>query len=248
MNKTPAPSSFKNPSLDDEWSSHPAFDWMAEHKTFLLWIFFALIGALIIASRFMTWRTLNEEKDYFQAQTTFTQFEQIAINPEETTAAAADLEKITAIIQSHSELKPKYEGSLAQTLLLTGQIPQAQLFVEDIFKRTLPDHLRLYQDYTRASLLIGEGNFSEALKQTEQLKTDLDLLDNTTSPILYVFNLIRLGMLYQQTNQPENELKTWQEFENQSNRLDAVLAANQILKTGQASINQYIGERRNILK
>lgn len=249
MTKSSTPSSLKNINFNEDWSSHPAIEWLSAHKRTLLWIFFALIALIVIASRFIYTHNVNAESDFFQAQTAFTQFQKAALtSPTETSSAATDLQQLIAIMQRHPELKPKYEGSLAQTLLVGGEVPQAQSFIEDIFKRTQPDHLKLYQDYTQTSLLISEGRYAEALLQTQQLKSVLDPLNEGTNSILYVFNLIRLAMLYQQTGQPEQELKTWEELQNQPQRLEAVLAANQILKIGQASLNEYIEERKTALK
>ncbi len=248
MNKSSPSSSPKNLSFDEDWSSHPAIEWLSAHKKILLWALFALIALLILASRFAAAKTLNAESDFFQAQTTFTQFQQAAITPTaENSSAPTDLEQLEAIMLRHPELKPKYEGSLAQTLLINGNIAQAKPFIEDIFNRTKSDHLQLYQDYTQTSVLIGEGSYSEALHQAQQLKSTLDQLTAEANPILYVFNLIRLAMLYQQTEQAEQELKTWNELQNQPQRLEAVLAASQVLKAGQASLNQYIEERKNAL-
>lgn len=247
MNKSSTSSSLKNLSFDEDWSSHPAIEWLSAHRKILLWALFTLIALLILASRFAALRTLNAESDFFQAQTAFTRFQQAAINPATDSSADADLEQLEAIMQRHPELKPKYEGSLAQTLLINGQTSQAKTFIEDVFSRTKPDHLQLYQNYTQTSLFIGEGRYSDALQQAQQLKFTLDQLDAGANPILYVFNLIRLAMLYQQTGQAEQELKMWDEFQNQPQRLAAVLAASQVLHSGQASLNQYIEERKKAL-
>jgi hypothetical protein len=247
MNKYSKSPSLNNIQFDEDWSSHPAIEWLSAHKNILLWAFFGLVATLIIVSRLIAWRTLDAEKDFFQIQTAFTQFQQAAITPTDSSTAAADLEQLKALMQQHPELKPKYEGPLAQTLLINGQIPEAQIFIEDIFKRTQPDHLQFYQDYTQTSLLIGQGHYADALERAEQLKSSLDQLAEGVNPILYVFNLIRLAMLYQQTHQPQAEWNAWEELQNQPQRMEAVLTASQVLKIGNASLNQYIEERKNVL-
>ena len=248
MNKSKSSaSSLKNIQFDEDWSSHPAVEWLSAHKNLLLWALFALIALLIVASKWMTWRTLDAEKDFFQAQAAFTQFQQTATNLDANSAANPDLEQLLAIMQRHPELKPKYEGPLAQTLLLEGQIPQAQAFVEDIFTRTNADHLQIYQDYTQTSLFIGQGLEKEALQHAQQLKLTLDQLGEGANPLLYVFNLIRLALLYQHTGQTREEWKTWEELQNSPQRAGAILAADQVLKVGQASLNQYIEERKKAL-
>jgi hypothetical protein len=248
MNKSSVTSSLKHADFNEDWSSHPAIEWLSSHKKIFLWGFLALIALLILTYRITSLSTLNAEHDFFQAQTDFTQFQQESVSSEDSATSSSYLEQLEAIMQRHPELKPRYEGPLAQTLLITGQTPQAQVFVEDIFKRTQPDHLQFYQDYSQASLLISQGHYSDALQQTQQLQSSLDQLNEQTHPILYVFNLIRLAMLYQQTGQSKEELQTWKQLQNQPQRVEAVFAASQVYKIGQASLNQYIEERKKALR
>lgn len=240
-------SSPKNLQFDEDWSAHPAIEWLSTHKNILLWALIGLIAFLIIASQLINWRTLNAEKDFFQAQTTFNQFQQAATQPQENSMATVDFEQLEAIMQRHPELKPKYEGALAQTFLINGQIPQAQAFIEDIFKRTTPDHLQLYQSYTQTSLLIGQKQYAEGLQQALRLKTTLDQLGEEANPILYVFNLIRIAALYQQTGQIQEELNIWDQLQNQMKRSEALLVANEAFIVGHASLHQYIKERKDAL-
>lgn len=245
MNKS-SPSPINNIHFDEDWTSHPAIEWLSNNKHFLMWGFLGLLAALILASRLITWKTLDAEKDFFQAQTAFNHFEEAAVSTEDQTAAA-DMEQLEAIMKRHPELKPKYEGPLAQTLLITGEVPQAEPFINDILKRTKPDHLSLYQNYTKGSVLIGEGRYADALQNAKQLKADLDQLGGESNSILYVFNVVRLAMLYQQMNEPQNELKMWEELENQPQRLEALVAAAQAYQIGNASLEQYIEERKSAL-
>ena len=246
MTKTSKMSTLKNLDLADDWTSHPAAEWLMSHKQIFLWGFIGLLVLLIAASRFAVMRTVNAEKDFFQAQAAFTQFQKEGASSDHS-AALGELEQLDAIMKSHPEIQPKYEGPLAQTLLISGNIPQARQFADDIFKRTQPDYLQLYQDYTRTSLLIGEGRYEEALPQALQLKETLDKQEFSENPILYIYNLIRLGMIYQQTGQPKEELNAWDQLESQPGRLEAVLAANKTLRIGQTSLKEYIEQRRKAL-
>ena len=248
MNKSSAPSSLNNIKLDEDWSSHPAIEWLSAHKRILLWSLVALFASLIVTTKLLSIKALDAERNFFEAQTAFTQFQQAATTPStENTTAASDFAQLTSIMQSHPELKAKYDGPLAQTLLIEGQAVQAKPLMDDVFKRTSSDHLKFYQDYSQTSLLIGEGQYTGAIQQAQQLKSNLDQLTESDYPILYVFNLIRLATLYQQTTQSEQELKAWDELQNQPNRLEAVQMASQILQTGQASLDQYIEGRKNAL-
>lgn len=239
------PPSLKNIDLGEDWSQHPLVEWLANHKQIILWIFVGLLALLILAYQLIAMRTVHNESDYYQAQTIFTQFQQADGSANSTTEA--DLKKLEVIMGSHPELKARYEGPLTQTLLVLGQVPQARLFAEDIFKRTQTEHLQLYQDYSKTSLLIGEGHYAEALQQSQQLQQTLAQLEpGATLPTLSVFNLIRLGVLYQQLGQQQEERQIWEQLQNYQD-LEALVTVNQALKAGQASLNQYIEERKQAL-
>jgi len=190
-------------------------------------------------------RTLHAENDFFQAEKAFMQLQQTVATPStQHPPLVAELALLNTIMERHPELKPKYDGPLAQTLLIEGQAPQARLFAEAIFKRTQRDALKLYRDYAQASLLIADGRYTEALQSAEELKSALDMLSKQENPLLDGFNLIRLAMLYKQTGQIEQELKTWNTLESQPGHLQAFLEIAKLFKAGSISLNQYIEERR----
>lgn len=232
-------------SFNDDWSSHPAVEWMLANKQTLIYGFFGLILLLILSSRLLNWNMVNAEKDYFQAQALFTQFQN---NPlKESSADNADFQQLLTLMERHSELKPKYDGLLAQTLIINHQPLQAQPLVNDIFKRTGPDHLQLYQNYTQATLLLSQGQYKEGLKLAQQLKGELDQLGLATHPMLYTYNLIRLALIHQELNQIEEERDAWNLLQNEPQISTAYSTANQMFKLGEASIGQYLSERLNAL-
>jgi len=232
----------------EEWTSHPLIDWLSENKNLLLWVFLGLIALLIIASQIINWRSLSNEKDYFQAESTFTQYQQISDNPTTSSAAEDDLALLQTLMERHPDLKPKYQGPIAQTLLITGQVVQAEPLINDIFKRTNPDHLNHYRDFTNASLFVAKGEYEKAIDASLQLKTALDRLKGDAHPVLYVFNLVRLGLLYQQTGQTEAERNIWKQLQNEPDIQKELQTVNGILNVGQANLSQYIEERKQALK
>ena len=254
MNKSSPTPSLNHPPLDEDWSSHPAVEWLFARKNLFLGVFLFLIAILLIASRLISWRTQEAEKDFFQAQTNFTQFEQDAATPH-SSIATTNLEQLQEIMKRHPELKAKYEGSLAQTLLITKETALAQPFIDDIFTRTQPDHLELYKNYTQTSLLIGQGKYGDALQNAIQLKSTLDQQQNqqenqqekSKNSVLYFFNLVRMAILYEQLGQPQEELKTWNEIQNQMGRSPVLLSANGAYQVGNVSLEQYIEERKHSL-
>ena len=155
-----------------------------------------------------------------------------------------DFAQLDAIMKRHPDLKSKYEGALAQTLLISDRIPQAKMLIEDIVKRTEPDHLQLYQAYTQASVLVAEKKYTEALALSNDLKLKLEALPRDLSSNLFTFNLIRLALLYQQLNQPNEELQIWGELLSKTENMAALLSIGEILRIGEASFSQYIEERK----
>lgn len=234
--------------FDDDWTSHPAIEWMTANKSIFIWIFCVLIAVLLLASRLITWRTIDAEKDFFQAQTSFTQFQEAAISPGKEAEATASLQELNAIMSRRPDLQAKYDGALAQTLLVTGEVPLAEGYIDAIFKRTNSDQLTPYRLYTQGSLLVAQTRFPEALQNAQQLKTNLEQLGKESMPTLYLFNLVRLGLLYQQTGDESNELKTWKELQNQNLDSKALLALGQAFQVGAVSLDQYIQERNKNLK
>lgn len=233
--------------FQDDWTSHPAIEWITANKSIFIWIFCGLIAALLLASRLITWRTLDAEKDLFQAQTSFTQFEEAATSPGKEEEATASLQELRVIMNRHPELQAKYDGALAQTLLVTGEISEAEGYINAIFNRTNNDQLSLYRLYTQGSVLVAQALFSEALQNAQQLKSNLEQLGKERMPTLYLFNLVRLGLLYQQTGDGSNELKAWKELQNQDLDSKALLALGQAFQVGAVSLDQYIQERNKNL-
>lgn len=234
--------------LDEEWGSHPAIEWLFANKNMVIYTFFGLMAALIFASQYVNWRTINAEKDYFEAQAAFNDFEKNSSQLEENSQADADLNRLLTLLQKHPELKPKYDGPVAQTLIIDGKAAQAQPIVASIFDRTQADHLHLYRDYTKASLLIAHGLHQEALQVSQQLDEKLNQANQEKNPFLFLFNLVRLGLLYQQTGQLGNELNIWDQLQSKLLDSEAGQITHQTLSIGQASLDQYITERRKRTK
>lgn len=230
--------------IDYHWTDHPAVEWISNNKQTILWIIIGLFAVLILAYRVMMTRTLNAEGDYFRAQTDFNQFQEAALTAKNAVGDSAALNELDGFMASYPELHAKYDGPLAQTLIIEEQMPKALPLAQATFKRTANDSINLYQDYAASSLLIGEGKYQEALQQSKLLKDKLnqqpaDTLDKT----LYFFNLIRLAVLNQQLGLEQEEKQAWNEVQNSAYRTDAMQSIN-LFKIGNADLNKYIEKRQ----
>lgn len=234
----------KNPiiqtvNFSDSWTDGPFVEWIANYKKILALGGVALFAGLIIAFRLLTVSNLNTEGDYFRAQAIFSKFQEDYADNKE------DLNELEAIIRRHPELQAKYDGPIAQTLLIEGDIPKAKVFADLTFNRTRADHLALFEEYAKTSLIIGEGNYSEGLQQASQLKAKMESSENNlTHSTLYAFNLIRLALLNQQLGLKDAELEAWAAVQNLGENSKDAMTAVGLFNAGNASLNQYILQRK----
>ena len=227
--------------LDKQWSDHPAIEWVLNNKQTLLWIALGLFVGLIFTYRVLMNRTINSEADFFRAQTAFVHFQETAINPKE--GASNSLNELESLMKVHPELHGKYDASLAQTLLIKDQIPQAEKYAQATFKRTQNDFIGNYHEFAATSLLIGNGKYQEALIQAQNLKEKMNSESSNLGTTLYFFNLIRLAVLHQQAGNDQEEKQLWEEVKNISTQADVSALLNLFIE-GQADFSSYMQKRQ----
>lgn len=246
MSKQTIPS-LNSRSFSEEWMDHPWVEWLSSNKQVVLWGLVGLFAVLLLSYRLLSVQTLNAEHDFFQAQNAFNQLQQMPQNQVASSTAFQDLKEIMA---KHPELHAKYDGALAQLMLIENNLPEAKAFAQSTFERVRPDQLGLYENYAKTSLLIGEGKYPEALQGAFLLQAQLDKkLDKTSADqTLYTFNLLRLASLYQQLGHEQEELATWDTLLNWTEgNVQAVLTTYELFKDGRASLGQYIDQRKKTL-
>lgn len=233
------------PFSENHWSDHPAAEWISDNKQLILWTLAAIFALLIILARLLMGRNAHAESDYFKAQTDFTQFQADALNPAIQIADSKSLNDLESIMNQYPELHAKYDGPIAQTLIIENQIAKAEPFAKATFQRTKNDHIKNYHEFAKTSLLVGEGEYQKALENAEQLQETLkaDLQKNRVST-LYIFNLLRLAMLHQQLGNTKQETQIWEEFQLLAPQTDAAKLL-EIFSIGNANLNQFIQKRKN---
>ncbi|MBS0622657.1 MAG: hypothetical protein JSR80_06840 [Verrucomicrobia bacterium] len=143
----------------------------------------ALFGLLQLADR----RETKQKLDYMQPPLTVSAL----------TKDPALISNLTAIISRHKELAPKYEGLLAQALLLQQDLVQARTYATPLMARNRQS-ADPYHRFAEGSLLIEEGRHAEALQQAKEL---LNALDRRKNPLLFGHLLLRIALL---EDQPKN--------------------------------------------
>jgi hypothetical protein len=145
----------------------------------------------------------------------------------------------------HPELHAKYDGALAQYFIIHNQIAEAKPLAEATFKRVKPDQLNLYESYAKATLLISEGSYQQALLATNELQKQLASQPQQTDMILSVYNLIRSALLHEQLNQTNEAATRWDILLNQSQQNPEIaLITAQLFQTGQMNLEQFIKGRK----
>lgn len=191
----------KPPSLplDDDWVEYPIVQWIIHNgKSIGYWTLIALMG-LFIASRFISSSQQKAERDFFQA-------EQSAIELNATETQAQAISTLKEIMDRHPELHAKYDGLIAQALLTNNQVEEAAPFADETILRVNQEAPSPFISYSKTTLLIGNGNYQEALQQAYELKL------SATDPTLYVFNTIRIALLERELGNKAEEKKAWEEI------------------------------------
>lgn len=238
--------------LSDQLADHPVIQWISQNGRQLFYLLLGLIACALLYAKFAN-RSGGSAADYTAAETAYNKF----IQDKDPEARKAAFEQLSNLLKTHPELLPKYEGGMAQTLLLRGNLPLATEYAQGIIARTEVDHLEPFNEYSKTSLLIVGQKWDEALKQAQDLKAQLektpiqDADSKEFGQTLYLFNLIRIAMLQQTLKQNGEEMKTWQAFKempvskNTPYPIDPAIYEQVVsqLGEGEANLLSYIDSR-----
>ncbi len=175
--------------------------------------------------------------------------------------------KLQKILKHHPELHAKYDGRIAQKLLLSSQQGLAASFSKATQKR-IGEFSPYYMQFSNCSLLIGEKKFDEALSQSKALKQSLDQDEafwKTKSEVvkhgavLYGYNLLRIAFLEQMVGNAAGELAAWKEFKREAGWLESEPPTKQLdpesfsmigqsFQKNDVSLKDFIQYRETLLK
>lgn len=244
----------------EKLQDHPFFYWSVLHWRGFFYVFLLIIALATVGLSFSSRRATQAESSYLLAENYLHILQKNipdeTLNPSST--AEGTLTKLEKIIQDYPELHPKYDGAIAQFLLLKNEEKKASALTKNILERVQPDQLPSYAHFTEISLLISEGQYEEALHQSEILqKTFLDLESSKHSfnYLFFAYNLLRIALLHKQMGHKEEELAAWKKWEKYSiadeENKQAVtqyfMILKEFFKEGNFSLDQYIKERKEAL-
>lgn len=229
-------------------------DWIRENMNSIIAIG---VGLLAISGWTIYQWNSGSPGDYLTAEKTFNEW---------TGDRNDKLIKLQKLLKQHPELHAKYDGRIAQKLLLNSQEGLAASFSRATHKRIGP-FSPYYAQFSNCSLLIGEKKFDEALSQSLALKLSLDQDQHfwmTKSEIvkhgamLYGYNLLRIAFLEQMVGNSAGELAAWKEFQREAGWLtaepptkhldpEAFLLISQNFQKNDVSLKDFIQYRETCL-
>ena len=167
-------------------------------------VFVILAGALLL--RWLgTSSTGGEVQDYLNMASQVRQLQQYV---EAGTNTSQVLEKIETGFSDHPPLQSRYEGTVAQTLLASGQDVHVDQYVTEIDKRIPKELLKDFTHYTRGTLALAQHNYSSASQDTLSLQNQLKA-EGRKETLLYLYTLMRQGVIAYKTGDKEGERIAW---------------------------------------
>lgn len=191
--------------------NHPAMEWLEKNGLKLLYALLAFAALLILLHRYSSNKNSEAEQDYSRAANAVIMMK----NPAKSSEALTELKTIFA---KHPELQSRYDGVIAENLLIQGQVEEATLFADVVFKRVAGNLSPFYHSFAKNTLILASHQLDEGLKNARQLKDEMSLFfkdhpqEKSFGPRLYLFNLIRIGMVSKELNLKDEANAAWTEL------------------------------------
>lgn len=261
-NNTDSSESLNKLKLAEEFTDHPIMIWVNDNRKNLLMIFLATLIVLIVAYRIIANQHSNSEAAYLEAQADFLRFQDLTLASVEPAIRDEAFNKLDAIIHRYPNLHLKYDGLIAQTLIIDKKIVDAKKFGMTAFERVSKETSPHYLDFAKITLAIEEGLYPDALQQSKELKERMvaeaerasdDSIKLTFGSTLYLFNLIRIAMLSEQLGNKVEETNAWEnllQLATGNAPLSKIIDTSEVQATlaifteGKATLWKYIADRK----
>lgn len=254
-------------SWSDTLEEHPFVQWMTANGKIILYVIVGLFLLGIMIFRFVMGSNASSEADFITAEKEYRLFAAPSKEGNDPATQANALKTLNTILAAHPELHAKYDGSIAEILLIRGENSQASDYAVPAIQRTTQENEPFYKGYAQTTLVIADGKYEQALKESNTLKDQMikqgqELQDTPEkiqfSTLLYALNLLRIGMLQQQLALNTDELATWKEWKDLIHKSETgalpkyldgqlFLSFDNLLTEGEASFANYIEAREKIL-
>lgn len=223
--------------------SNPWLDFLLRYRRWITVSVVVVVFVTMVVLRIAANHHQVRRSDFLQAATYFSQLKTDGGNHEEILA------QLQAIMARHEELHARYDGELAQSLLSHNKSHVAEGYSYSIAERlgTRYDFAALF---TKATFLISDGLYLDALRESIALKLALENEQREDLQTLYAYNLLRIAMLQQEAGTEEAELEAWQELRHNlpeqidgDGKRDGYYHLVQNFRKGNVSLIDYINER-----
>lgn len=251
--QTPSENEVKTPrSIFDKLDEAYYGEWFTKYGRTILLSFAIIFTLIVILMRLGLGSKGNSEGDYLKVQ------KELALVQKGDDSAFNELNNI---LLRKSDLQAKYDGQIAQALLNRHRLEEARPLVDRTLRRTSRSGHSFYADYTRISLLIGEGKYEKALEATKVLKESMlenaKTTDRNFGDLLFAYNLLRLGLLNRKVGNFAEEKETWQELKGYAHLEEAApptdlfspsafLEMISQYEEGKTSLLHYIDKRESV--
>jgi hypothetical protein len=231
-------SSPKKYDFFEDFDQTPIIEWFSENKRKILGGLGIFFVTLLVLYYIFSQKAIQTEGDFLSAEVAFQ-------HVQENKDFAENLTLLDSLLISYPELHAKYDGPLAQILLIKNEAVKAAPYAERVFKRVKGDGLDYYEEYGKNSILIQQGDYKTAYENAKTLRTEMDQLTAMDhGDLLYGYNLIRLAVLEQVLEYQKEELATWDQLQ----KFTAFSEINQLFTDGRISLQDYIISRKQALK
>lgn len=217
----------------------------------------ATILVLVLGICLFFFNTGHSEQNYLKAEMDFQQYLLSGSSDH------AHFEHLQGILRQSPLLLQKYQALLAQELTKRGEWDQAQPYVTATIEGAVQIQPLLFEEYSQASLLIGQKKYKQALDISKNLNQILSTgfyeQNHSEYTLLGAYNLLRIASLEQEVGTPAQELQAWIDYKNfitknkqylreNSNSSDIFSPLQNNFLEGNVSLNDYITHREAILK
>lgn len=232
----------------EQIQQHPAFEWMMEHRQYIPYVFLSLLALIVIGYKLTSGSAAKAESNYQLAEGYWTQIQRSIGEESSFDKQKEALLQLETITNEYPELRSKYDGVLAQVLLVHGESDKAMPYAQRTETRTKTTQDPLFKEFSNATLLISQGRHQEALEASLTLKEKL--LKETEPNLLLPYTLIRIAMLYQGMGEKDLEVLSWDEWKQYAEGKGLQKPDPQTLNTistlfaeGSFTLNEYIEAR-----
>jgi hypothetical protein len=222
-------------------------------------IYGALAIVLLALSAYLFFfNNAHREQNYLKAEIDFQRYLLADSNDN------AQFEQLQESFRQSPQLLQKYQGAFAQELTKQGKWDEALTYATAAIERSANIQPLLFEEFSQASLLIGQKEYRQALEISKNLNQILSTLPyehhyQSGYNLLGAYSLLRIAILQQEIGSPFEELQAWLEYKNftakknlftneDNTTSDNLSLLQNNFRAGDVSLNDYIVHRETILK